>query len=240
MNDSMQKKEWSFNTKEEWNFNTFAWADEQKLPGFGELLNSWLQVHQIYCNGCRSENSWESDFKERSQVGFLSNAGALIGGITLEEMAVEKQSGSGNGRNDLFLRFPKLNPIQDYFFEAKLGTIDLLQSKSWAEQFSRVMGEAIKDTGRLKDPNLFKSPPAKAVAVSFFTLISKDIANLDEKTSALLKILQEKQIVPFDGVALICFSATDFKKNQEEREKWTKDNDRLGLILVAKHVVVTK
>ena len=224
-----------------WSFNTFAWANEQKLPGFGELLNSWLQVHKKYCHGCRPENSWENDFKERSQVGFLSNAGVLIGEIALEEWAVKKKSGSGNGRNDLFLRFPKLNPIQDYFIEAKVGNIDLIQPGVWTQQLREVMGKAIKDAEQLNDKNLFKEAnPAKAVAVSFFTLKSNDIAKPDEKTSILLKSLEEKQIVQFDALASIYFSAEDFKKSQEERGKWTKDNDRLGLILVAKHVVVTK
>ena len=237
MSDSKQKKE-----KEEWSFNTFAWADEQKLPGFGKLLNSWLQVHKNYCNGCRPENSWENDFKEWSQVGFLSNAGVLVGGIALEEWGIEKKSASGDGRNDLFLRLPTLNSTQDYFIEAKLGNIDLLQSQSnWAEKLSEVMGNAIKGAEQLDDPNLFKSLPTKAVAISFFTLSfdGVDTSNLDEKTSALHNCIQAKQRVQLglDALASIYFSAEDFQQNRKERNgNWNEDNELVGLILVAKHI----
>ena len=221
--------------KEEWSFNTSVWADEQKLPGFGELLNSWLQVHKNYCNGCRPENSWEYDFKERSQVGFLSNAGVLIDGIALEEFAVPKNS--RNGRNDLFLRLPTLNSTQDYFIEAKWGAIDL----PWTEdsvvgKLFEVMGMAIKDAKQL-DPALLRPHVGKAVAVSFLILSSKDedAANLDERTSALLKSIQVKQCGQFDALASIYFSAEDFLQNRKERSgKWDKDNELVGLILTAK------
>lgn len=228
--------------KEEWSFNTFAWADEQKLPGFGKLLNSWLQVHKTYCNGCRPENSWEGDFKEQSQVGYLSNAGVLIGGIALEEMAVKKKS--GDGRNDLFLRLPTLNSTQDYFIEAKFGVIDL----TWAEdnvlkKLFQLMGEegdAIKATKEL-DPKLLKTHDGKAVAVSFFSLKFEgaNTANLDERISDLFNFIQVKQRVQLglDALASIYFSEKDFQQNREEwKGKRVKANEFVGLILVAKHI----
>jgi hypothetical protein len=233
MNDLMQKKEWSF--------NTFAWADEQKLPGFGQLLNSWLQVHKNYCNNVRPENSWEYDFKERSQIGFLSNAVVLIGGIALEEWAAKKKSGSGNGRNDLFSRLPTQNQTQDYFIEAKWGAIDL----RWTEnnvvgKLSEVMGNAIKDAEQLDAKHLIPND-GKAVAVSFFILSfnDEDADSLDKTASTLLNYIQgeQSQRLGLNALASIYFTSEDLKQNRNERKEWP--TYEVGLILMAKLVDVT-
>lgn len=232
--------------KQEWSFNTDAWADEQKLPGFGKLLKSWLQVHQKFCNSCRPENSWEDEFKEWSQVGFLSNAGVLIGGIALEEWEAPKTSNSGDGRNDLFLRLPTQNQTQDYFIEAKRGCIDLPKSENdWAKELSKVMGDAIKGAKEL-DKKLLLPHKGKAVAVSFLILKfdGEDTANLDERTSTLLHYIRVKQgeQLGLNALASIFFSAEDFQKNRLERkEKDTNDknNEFVGMIFMAKQVDLT-
>jgi hypothetical protein len=230
MNDLIQKNEW--------NFNTFAWADEQELPGFGKLLNSWLQVHKNFCTGVRPENSWEWDYKERSQVGFLSNASVLIGGIALEEWGTSKKS--GYGRNDLWLRLPTQNGNHDYFIEAKHESIDLFYfENNLAQNLSIAMGNALADAERLSPKN------GKAVAVSFFNLRfnNETIDNLDERASDLLNNIKEKQSrqLGLNALASIYLGAEDFHKNRLERkdlnEKWT--SYEVGLILMAKLVNAT-
>jgi hypothetical protein len=76
-----------------WNLNTFAWANEDKLPGFGKLLGSWLDVHRNFCEGAQPYFSWEWGHNEHSQRGFLANAAILIGGFSIEESWIKKDSG---------------------------------------------------------------------------------------------------------------------------------------------------
>ena len=206
-----------------YHFNTFAWADEQELPGFGKLLNSWLQVHKNYCNELRPEHSWEYEFKELSHVGFLSNAGVMINGIALVEHEIKKKS--GDGRNDLFLRLHSQTRTHDYFIEAKWAAIDLKwQENDVLNQITRLMGIAI-DSAKQIDPAHLKPNNGKAVAVSFFILIFEDGGklDLDERTSALLNFIQEKQCgqlgLGLNALGSICFSAEEFQQNQRDREE---------------------
>jgi hypothetical protein len=230
MNDSTSKPEWDL--------NTFVWVNEKKLPGFGRLLESWLNVHRKYCAGISPELPWE--YTERPQIGLLSNAAVLVGGIALEEWSTEKMSDQGKkgyGRNDLWLRLCPPSNRKDYQIEAKHARLDLRNSVSDSDQtITQTMSEACRESERSNPKN------GKIVAVSFLSLrfAQKNTESLENKTHELCLHIQDqnRHKNDLDAIAAIWLGAEDFERSREEREQIAKDwtNDEVGIIFLASRI----
>jgi hypothetical protein len=228
------------NSQAEWSLNTFSRVNEDKLPGFGRLLESWQNVHRKYCNGCRPDNSW--DYQERSQIGFLSNAAVLIGGIALEEWGTQKKSRQGEsyyGRSDLWLCLcPPLNWNGDaYHIESKHCSLDLRQPVNDSYQIiNNTMALAFEDAKVLRPTD-----GGRSMAISFFTLWFPDKKTdaLDNKISKLLSFIEmQSQESSIHAIAAIWIDAKDFdlcRRERYERSSGKWDAEQVGLILLAKH-----
>lgn len=226
--------------KPEFHLNTFVWVNEKKLPGFGKLLEAWLNVHRKFCEGVRPEFSWswEWDYKERSQVGFLSQAAILIGGIALEEWVTKKATLNGKefqGRNDLWLRLSPPTNERDYFVESKNSYIDL----SWdltksSQEISQTLDNSCKSAQELLQKN------EKVLALSFFVLRfeGENLQSLDKKTAEVISHIwnQNQQQNHLDAIAVIWIGAEDFQLSREERSKAGWENKEFGVILLASRI----
>ena len=218
-----------------WLLNARLLPNEHRLPGFDRLLESWLNVHKKFCSSVYPEHSWEWDYKERSQVGFLSNAAALIGGIALQEWGTTKKS--GYGRNDLWLRLRPPTDNEDYFVEAKQETIDLhVPLVDSMQVISLVMNRAIEDAQRLNPQT------GKAAAISFFTLrfAAEKIDSLDQICLDLLDQIEKQNqgFITWDAMGAVWFRSEDFRVCRERRKEqylnWK--NNEVGIVLLAKVV----
>jgi hypothetical protein len=221
--------------KPNWDLNTFTWVNEARLPGFGRLLESWLNVHRKYCVGLslQAEHAWE--YSERPQVGLLSNAAAIIGGITLEEWNTEKfvdEEKKRYGRNDLWLRLNPPTKSQDYQLEAKHRRIDL-RGPVDASGLLSVMNEA-QSAAKVLNPK-----HGKIVAASFLTLrfASEDTDELDEKIQELFIHIQDRNRIKkdLDAIAGVWIGVEDFLSSRIQRKQIDKNwtNDEVGVIFLA-------
>ena len=226
--------------KPEFHLNTFVWVNEKKLPGFGKLLDAWLNGHRKFCEGVRPEFSWEWDYKERSQIGFLSQAAILSGGIALEEWVTKKatlDSKEFQGRNDLWLRLSPPTNEKDYFVESKNSYIDL----SWdltksSLEISQTLDSSCKSALELLQKN------EKILALSSFVLRfeGENLQSLDKKTAEVISHIwnQNQQQNHLDAIAVIWIGAEDFQLCREERERnksgWK--SKEFGVILLASRI----
>jgi len=227
--------------KPKWNLNTFVWADEKKLPGFGRLLGSWLNVHRNFCGGAQPDFSWEWDHRERSQIGFLANAAVLTGGISLEEWCTKKstQGKTFQGRCDLWLRLspPAIN--EDCFLESKHTHIDLsLDLIETDLKITQTVKFAREDASTLKEKK------GIIVGLTFLTLFlkEKNLEVLDRKTNELITHIwnQNQKQNCFGAISAIWMGSEDFKLSREERERsypgW--ENCQFGVILLAERLML--
>jgi hypothetical protein len=230
--------------KPKWNLKDFAWADKVKLPGFEKLLGSWLNVHRFFCEGRQPEFSWEWGNKERSQIGFISNAAVLIGGIALEEYSIQKNStikAKYQGRSDLWLRLCPPNSNEDYFIEAKHTYLKIHKSLN---DSSKKIGKTIKNA-RESAEWLRRSEIAdsKITALSFFTLNfeSNEPELLDSKTNDLISHIKNQLKYEFDlaAIAAIWAGSIDFQLSKKEcAEKFpTWKKHQYGVILLASRLM---
>lgn len=217
-----------------WNLNTFIYVNENRLPGFGKLLESWFDIHRKFCDGNPLDHPWA--YSERPQVGLLSNAAVLIGGISFEEWRTEKTSDQGNhyGRNDLWLRLEPRSEKRDYQIEAKYKRLALHRSVSDSDQdIIQTMATAHNCANRLDPKN------GKVLAVSFFVLGFEDenVGPLNNKIRELLLHIQQpnQQSKNFDAIAVIWQDAEDFELSRKERKQKEKswENNDFGMILLA-------
>ncbi len=223
--------------KTEWNLNTFVSVNENKLPGFGRLLESWLNVHRKFCASLVPEHSWEPDYRERPQIGFLSNAAVLIGGLALEEWGAEKKSDAGDkrsGRNDLWLRLGSPAFEKDYYIEAKYNSLQLLGPFDALDQvITGTMDSAIECARQLDPKN-----NEKIVAISFLTLRydQNGTESLDNKIEALLLHLQEQKTRTSNrnAIGAIWLGREDFEASRNDRNQY--ENNSPGIILLANRV----
>jgi hypothetical protein len=226
--------------KQAWDLNAFHWVNEKKLPGFGKLLESWLNVHRNFCAGAAPEHPWA--YAERPQIGLLSNAAILLGGIALEEWCAEKKSDTSkvySGRNDLWLRLSPHSNERDYQIESKHARLDLRKN---AIDLESIITEALRwarvDSGRLGKKN------GKPVGIAFLTLRfeSEDAEALENKTRDLCYYIQaqDRQNNQLDAMAAIWLGVEDFLLCRSERNRIAKEqntngwpSDEVGLILLA-------
>ena len=215
--------------------NNFVWANEGNLPGFQELLESWVRVYQKCCCSIWPEFLWE--YTERPQIGLLSNAAVLIGGIALEEWGTEKAFGGNNsyGRNDLWLRLHPTLGETDYQVEAKHSRLSVRKPMSEAQAIIAGTIENAKNAAK----ELISKNGEINVAMSFITLqfSISDTTSLDNKTNELLQRIKENgcQETNCDAVAAIWLDAKTFELSRTTRlqlnPQW-RNND-VGLILLA-------
>jgi len=204
-----------------WDLNTFVCVNEKSVPGFGNLLESWFDVHRKYCDGVPLDHHWA--YSERPQIGLLSNAAALIGGVSFEEWHTEKISDQGNcyGRNDLWLRLDPPSDKKDYQIEAKFARLALHRPISNSAQvIVQTMKDARECAERLNPKN------GKILVVSFFALRFEDenIESLDNKIRELLLHIQQpnQEGKFFDAVAAIWSDANDFQTARKNVNKLRK------------------
>lgn len=217
-----------------WDLNTFICVNEKRLPAFGKLLESWLDVHRKYCDGIPLDHPWT--YSERPQIGLLSNAAVLIGGISFEEWPTEKTSDQGKcyGRNDLWIRLEPPSDRKDYQIEAKYARLALHHSISYSgDVIVQTMKDARKCAIRL-DPK----KGGKVLAVSFFALQFEDenVESLDNKIHELLIHVQQPNQEGnfFDAIAAIWSDAIEFHTARKEREQLAKEwkNNEVGMLLL--------
>lgn len=223
------------NSATEWNLNSLLWVNEKMLPGFGRLLESWLDVHRRYCAGASLDHPWAYD--ERPQIGLLSNAAVLIGGIALEEWGTEKifdQDKKSYGRNDLWLRLRPSSKENDYSIESKYARIDLRNSINGIHEQVATTMDAAHGSAKALDPKY-----GKIIAISFFALRfeQENAEELDNKIRELLVSIQEqsRQKNNLDAIGAIWMGRENFeaiRKNRKiESEGWK--SDEAGIILLA-------
>ena len=228
--------------KTKWNLNTFAWVNENKLPSFGRLLSSWLNVHRTFCEEAQPDFSWEWGHNERAQIGLLGNAATLIGGVSIEEGCIEKHSGSGQksqGRSDLWLRFPTLDC--DYLVEAKIEQyLDVTEPNTAVQKILNKMSAARQNAESLKHRK------EKIVAMTFLSLrfADENLDSLSQKTDDVIshiwnKIRNEQKL---DAIGAIWMNAHDLQQSREERRamdsKWT--NVHFGMVLLASRIEISE
>jgi hypothetical protein len=226
MNDSIQFSKWDL--------NTFIRVNGKNLPGFEKLLESWFDVQKKYCDGVPLDHPWA--YSERPQIGLLSNAAVLIGGISFEEWHTEKNSDQGNcyGRNDLWIRLDPPSDKKDYQIEAKFARLTLHRPIS---NYDQVIVQTMKDAHqcavRLNPKN------GKRLVLSFFALRfeNENVESLDNKVQELLLHIQQpnQDGKNFDAIAAIWQDANDFQIARKERKQLAKewDNNDVGMILLA-------
>jgi hypothetical protein len=200
-----------------WNLNSFSWANENRLPGFGRLLGSWLNVHRDFSERGLPYLSWDCGHNEGAQVGFLGNAAVLIGGLSVEESGIEAK-------------------IEQY-----LGVIDLNKSR---EKIDNKMKAARKDAQRLKRrPEEIVAMPVKIVAMAFLSLLfqNENLDSLEQNTNDLISSVwdQSQSQKDLDAIGAIWMGAEDFRRSRQEREKvipgWK--NHQFGMVLLASRVM---
>ena len=227
-----------------WNLNSFSWANENRLPGFGRLLGSWLNVHRDFSERGLPYLSWDCGHNEGAQVGFLGNAAVLIGGLSVEESGIKKGPDQ-NGRLDLWLRLCPPTSQNDFLIEAKieqyLGVIDLNKSR---EKIDNKMKAARKDAQRLKRrPEEIVAMPVKIVAMAFLSLLfqNENLDSLEQNTNDLISSVwdQSQSQKDLDAIGAIWMGAEDFRRSRQEREKvipgWK--NHQFGMVLLASRVM---
>jgi hypothetical protein len=222
--------------KLELNLNPSVWVNEEKLPGFQKLLESWIRVYQKGCHSLWPEFLWE--YTERPQVGLLSNAAVLIDGVALEEWATQKTSGGNTsyGRNDLWLRLYSA----DYQIEAKHAKLSVHKTIDESEATISYAMEQAQISAR----ELISRNREINVAISFVTLEfdkgNSDTTILDKKITELLQRIKNN----YDAVATIWLNTETFQiarearlektKNEPLNEKWRIHDG--GLILFANRI----
>ena len=225
--------------KSDCGLKTFLQVDEEKLPGFGKLLESWFDVHKRFSTGVAPENSWEREYKERSQIGFLSNAAFLSGGIALEEWGAKKKS--GYGRFDLWLRLKPSSNERDYHIEAKLDPFDI---RNPIEYFDLRVNDTMKSA--LTDANRLGRNDGKIVAATFLVLRLEDenTGMIDRKIQELLNRLEgrNRQMFGLDAIAAIWLGLDAFKLCRKKREESLKGWKacEVGLMFLASRIAEEK
>lgn len=223
-----------------WNLNTFAFANEHKLPGFKKLLNSWLNVHRNFCDGAQPDFSWDWGYHERPQIGLLSNAAILIGGLSIEEGWIQKESDEGkkySGRCDLWLRLSPPTSEHDYLIEAKH---EYLWIKSGLHNSCQVIDQQMA-AARVSAQCLKKSE--KIVAIAFLSLSFEDkgLETIERRTDELIAHIRDQGQCKedFDAVGAIWMGAKEFERSRQERERdhpgW--ENRHFGMILLASRIM---
>jgi hypothetical protein len=207
-----------------WKLNTFAWADESKLPGFGKLISSWLDVHRNFSEGAQPNFSWDWGYNERSQIGLLANAAMLIGGLSAVEGLIKKDSGQKEGRSDLWLRLcpPTFenDAENDYLIEAKIEQyfkIDKIDLGRAREKIDEKMKAAREEARRLTRTS------EKLVAMVFLSLTFEDqnLNSLEQNISDLISDIwnQSQSQKEFDAIGAIWMGARDFKSSKAKRKE---------------------
>ena len=226
--------------KTKWNLNSFAWADEDKLPGFEKLLGSWINVHRNFCEGAQPNFSWEWGHNEHSQLGLLADAGTLIGGISIRESWIRKDSEQRKGRNDLWLRLSPPDSENDYLIESKieqyLGVVALDKAnKKIVEKMEAARKNAQSLIGN----------PGKFVAMAFLSLrfADENLDPLEQKTSDLISHIRNQVRVEqkLDAIGAIWMGAKDLQCSREERKANNYsggENVHFGMVLLASRITI--
>lgn len=224
-------------TNQRWNLNTFVWTDENRLPGFRGLVNSWFEIHRTFCEEGQPNFSWDWGNHERPQIGLLANAVTLIGGLSLQEGWIEKESEAKYaGRYDLWLRLPPLKSQNDYYIEAKQKYLDMEGSLAGCSQ---VIGREMKSAGKSAANLKVKE---KVVSAAFLTLMFKNdtLDFLERNTRELFAYICTENGVryEYDTVAAIWMGAAEFELCRHEREVshpgWKQDC--FGMLFVTRRM----
>jgi len=232
--------------KPKWNLNTFAWTNEDKLPGFGKLLSSWLNVHRTFCEGAQPNFSWEWGHNEHSQLGFLANAATLIGGLSVAESWIKKDSKQDSeqgkkvqGRSDLWLRLCPPHSGNDYLIEAKIEQyLDVIKLNNASQKIAQQMKAARESAQRLKGKQ------EKIVAMAFLSLKfeNENLDSLEQNTGDLISHIwnQSHSQKELDAIGAIWMGKEDFLRSKEGREKeypgWK--NVHFGMVLLASRMMI--
>jgi hypothetical protein len=223
--------------KSKWNLNSFTWANEERLPGFGKLLSSWLDVHRTFCEGAQPNFSWEWGHNEHSQLGLLADAGTLIGGISIRESWIRKDSGQREGRSDLWLRLCPPDSENDYLIEAKIEQyLNVVELDKANKTIIKKMEVVCKNAQSLA------GNPGKFVAMTFLSLrfADENLDSLEKKTSDLISHIwnQSQSKKGLDAIGAIWMGAKDLQRSQEERKKNNETNVHFGMILLASRMMI--
>jgi len=224
-----------------WKLNSHAQANEGRLPGFKPLLDSWLKVHRDFSERGQPYFSWDWGHNERAQLGFLANAAILIGGLSVAESWIKKDSDKTNGHSDLWLRLCPPTSQNDFLIEAKierfLGVVDLNKSR---QKIDSKMKAAREDAQRLKrKPEETVAMPVKIVAMAFLSLIfqNENLDSLEQNTNDLISSVwdQSQSQKDLDAIGAIWMGAEDFRRSRQEREKVIQgwENHQFGMVLLA-------